>query len=165
MTQITIAKNESDYNTIARLAEIVWKEHYTPIIGNQQVDYMLDKFQSANAIKNQVSEGAAYYILKSQEQDLGYLSVSRKKDSLFLSKLYVLSSSRGKGIGKIAMQFIESETKRLGYSKISLTVNKYNKASIKAYEKMGFKRIKDLVIDIGRGFIMDDYYMEKKLHP
>ena len=165
MAKITIVNTELDYKTIAGLAEIIWKEHYTPIIGIQQVDYMLDKFQSAKAIKNQVSEGAAYYILKFEEQDLGYLSVSRKKDSLFLSKLYVLSSSRGKGIGKTAMQFIESETKRLGYTKISLTVNKYNKASIKAYKKMGYKKIKDLVIDIGRGFIMDDYYMEKKLHP
>jgi len=153
MTQITIANTELDFKTIAGLAEIIWKEHYTPIIGIPQVDYMLDKYQSVKAIKNQVSEGAAYYILKSKEQALGYLSISRKEDSLFLSKLYVLSSLRGKGIGKTAMQFIESETIRLGYTKISLTVNKYNKASIKAYEKMGFEKIKEVVFDIGMAIL------------
>ena len=58
MTQITIANSELDYNTIADLADIIWKEHYIPIIGIPQVDYMLKKFQSAKAIKEQISDGA-----------------------------------------------------------------------------------------------------------
>ena len=165
MINFTLANTEFDFNTIASLAEIIWKEHYTPIIGIEQVNYMLDKFQSPETIQEQILNGAKYYTIKFEGNAKGYLSISKKEDSLFLSKLYVLSSSRGKGIGKSAMQFIESESNRLGYNKISLTVNKYNKASIKAYEKMGFIKIKDLVIDIGRGFIMDDYYMEKQLHP
>ena len=61
------------------------------------------------------------------------------------------------------MKFIQDKAEQLGYSSISLTVNKYNEASIKAYEKMGFKKVKDIVIDIGNGFVMDDYLMEKKV--
>jgi len=163
MTKITIANNELDYKTIASLAEFIWQEHYIPIIGIQQVDFMLHKFQSTKAIKEQISEGASYYLIKHQGNTIGYLSFYKKKDSLFLSKLYVLSSSRGKGIGKTAMNFIQSKAEQFGYYKMSLTVNKFNTASIKAYEKMNFKKIKDVVIDIGNGFIMDDYLMEKKL--
>ena len=163
MTKIIIANTELDYKIISNLAALIWKEHYIPIIGIQQVDYMLTKFQSVNAIKEQITEGASYYLIKHQGNTIGYLSFYKKKDSLFLSKIYVLSSLRGKGIGKIAMKFIQSEAEQLGYSKISLTVNKFNTASIKAYEKMNFKKIKELVIDIGNGFIMDDFLMEKKL--
>ena len=165
MTKFTLANTELDYNTIASLAEIIWKEHYIPIIGIQQVDYMLEKFQSAKAIQQQILEGASYYIISHEDTNVGYLSFSKKKDSLFLSKLYVLSSSRGKGIGKSAMDFIQDNAEKKGFTSISLTVNKYNTASIKAYEKMGFKKMKAIVMDIGNGYIMDDFLMEKKLNP
>ena len=161
MTKFTLANTELDYNTIASLAEIIWKEHYIPIIGIQQVDYMLEKFQSAKAIQQQILEGASYYIISHEDTNVGYLSFSKKKDSLFLSKLYVLSSSRGKGIGKSAMDFIQDNAEKKGFASISLTVNKYNTASIKAYEKMGFKKMKAIVMDIGNGYIMDDFLMEK----
>ncbi len=165
MAKFTLANNELDYNTIASLAEIIWKEHYIPIIGIEQVDYMLEKFQSAKTIKEQILEGASYFIIKHQDTNVGYISFSKKKDSLFLSKIYVLSSLRGKGIGKSAMNFIQDEAVKKGLMSISLTVNKYNTASINPYEKMGFKKIKAIVIDIGNGYIMDDYLMEKKLNP
>jgi ribosomal protein S18 acetylase RimI-like enzyme len=42
-----------------------------------------------------------------------------------------------------------------------LTVNKNNVNAIKAYEKMGFRNVGSLVQDIGDGFVMDDYAMEK----
>jgi hypothetical protein len=32
-----------------------------------------------------------------------------------------------------------------------------------AYQKIGFEIIEELVIDIGNGFIMDDYKMEKSI--
>ena len=50
-----------------------------------------------------------------------------------------------------------------GKSVISLTVNKHNSNSIEAYKKMGFEIIRPMVTDIGSGYVMDDYYMEKKL--
>lgn len=165
MAQIKIANTDLDYSTIASLAEIIWKEHYIPIIGIEQVEYMLEKFQSAKTVKEQIFDGAFYFIISLQDTNVGYLSFSNKKDSLFLSKLYVLSSSRGKGIGKSAMKFIQEEAEKKKSTSISLTVNKYNTASIKAYEKMGFKKIKAIVMDIGNGYIMDDYLMKKKLNP
>jgi len=141
----------------------IWDEHYTPIIGSLQVDYMLKKYQSVPAIEDQVRQGVEYYLLNYESIPVGYLSFFRKEDSLFLNKLYVLSSYRGKGIGKKAMSFIEHKTKELGCDSISLTVNKYNTNSIKAYEQMGFKNIKAVVQNIGNDFVMDDYFMEKKI--
>ncbi|PHR69409.1 MAG: GNAT family N-acetyltransferase [Lutibacter sp.] len=163
MTTIVIANKNSDFKLITELASIIWKEHYTPIIGIEQVEYMLEKFQSVSAIKKQIEEGAKYFMISHEDSAVGYLSVSKKENSLFLSKIYILSSSRGKRIGKTAMQFIENLAKEKQCNSISLTVNKYNTNSIKAYEKMGFKNIEELIMDIGNGYVMDDYKMKKKI--
>ena len=163
MTKINIANTESDYKSISELATIIWKEHYTDIIGARQVDYMLKKYQTVEAIKDQIDEGALYYLITHQGSTIGYLSYYKKKDCLFLSKIYILKESRGKGIGKKAMHFLETTAEHLGYPSISLTVNKNNKSTIKAYEKIGFKQIREVVIDIGNDFVMDDYIMEKEL--
>ena len=161
MIKAKTANTTKDLQTIENLGFIIWHEHYTPIIGLSQVEYMLDKFQSVVAIENQIQENYSYYILTFDENPVGYLSVVEKDNSLFLSKIYVLKSERGKGIGKFAMGFVQKKAKELKLNSIVLTVNKYNSNAIKAYEKMGFRIIGELVQDIGGGFVMDDYKMEK----
>ncbi len=89
------------------------------------------------------------------------MSVLPKGKELFLNKLYLKSSERGKKFGKKAIQFVGNLAKEKNLRKITLTVNKYNTNSINAYEKMGFKNIGPVIQDIGNGFIMDDYKMEK----
>ncbi|MBJ6368559.1 GNAT family N-acetyltransferase [Snuella sedimenti] len=164
MITITIANTHKDYSKIAELADLVWREHYIPIIGNAQVDYMLKTFQSVDAISQQVSDGYSYYFLNYHNDAVGYIAVKEEADALFLSKVYVLSSYRGKKIGKAAMHFIEERAKRMQLKTVQLTVNKYNLESIKAYKKLGFINKGPLVKDIGQGFIMDDYLMEKTLN-
>ncbi|NAS29950.1 GNAT family N-acetyltransferase [Flavobacteriaceae bacterium R38] len=163
MTIINKAETNADFQQIAGLAKIIWSEHYTPIIGAQQVEYMLEKFQSATAIEEQIQQGAAYFLLHFQDKPAGYFSYFKEKDTLFLSKLYVLSTLRGNRIGKKAISFIEDKAKELNCDSITLTVNKYNTNSIKAYEKMGFKNMGATVKDIGEGYIMDDFLMKKDL--
>ena len=51
MIQIKLANLESDFKLIAQLADAIWREHYIPIIGKPQIDYMLDKYQSSKVIK------------------------------------------------------------------------------------------------------------------
>lgn len=163
MITIAAAQTRADYKTIAGLAKTVWTRHYTPIIGERQVAYMLKKFQSASAIEDQVEKGIFYYLLLFKGSPVGYFSFSKKGDFLFLSKLYVLNTARGKGVGKAALSFLESHARELGLKKIKLTVNKDNTHSIRAYEKMGFINLEGIVQDIGHGYVMDDYVMEKVL--
>lgn len=161
MTTIVPAQTRANYKIIADLAKLIWTEHYTPIIGEQQVAYMLDKFQSALAVEDQVEKGIMYYLLLYQDTHVGYFSFSKNEESLFLSKLYVLNSARGNGIGRAALSFIEARAKELDLKKIKLTVNKFNTNSIKMYEKMGFVNIEAIVQNIGNGYVMDDYVLEK----
>lgn len=162
MAQFKLAKTNLDFKTISDLAKSIWTEHYTPIIGLDQVNYMLEKFQSEIAIQNQINiDNYKYYLIIDENTAIGYLSIKNNDDALFLSKIYIDKSCRGKGLGKIAINFIEEQAKDLNCQTIYLTVNKYNINSIVAYQKIGFIKTEELVVDIGNGYIMDDFRMEK----
>ena len=161
MTEIIRAHTNDDIQQIVELATEIWTEHYTSIIGTKQVTYMLEKFQSFQAIKEQILEGVYYDLLLFNNIPVGYTSFYKKDNSLFISKLYVLDQFRGKRIGKTALEYLENKSGELNCDSISLTVNKNNTKSIKVYQKMGFKILDSIVIDIGNGFVMDDYLMEK----
>ncbi len=149
--------------TVERLAREIWSEHYTPIIGKDQVEYMLDKFQSRKAISGQIENGFLYYAVRRGDDYIGYLGVLPKRDTgeLCISKIYIRSEERGKGYGKKAMEFIDDVARRESLDRMTLTVNKDNAGSIKAYRRMGFRIVDSIVQDIGGGFVMDDYRMEK----
>ena len=101
--EFKIVDNKKAIAQVAKLAKDIWNQHYLPMIGNEQVDYMLDKFQSESAIEQQIAEGYKYYIILDKENEnqieSGYFSIKDKGEKLFLSKLYVLDYCRGKGIG------------------------------------------------------------------
>lgn len=148
----------------ANLADLIWNEHYVPIIGQDQVNYMIDKFQSPAAIENQIqNENYEYYIIYHQSEPSGYLSIKHTGNELFLSKFYVIKEKRGTGLGKEGFSFIAGKAKELGVQRITLTVNINNINSIKAYERLGFKNDGPVIADIGGGFMMDDFRMSYEL--
>ena len=157
--------NDELIDKTASLAADIWTRHYVPIVGAEQVEYMLDKFQSAAAIKNQIESGYIYYLLYYSEQVVGYFAVENQFEqaTLFISKYYIREDFRGRGFGRICMTFIEDLCRESGLDKLSLTVNKHNTASIAVYEKLGFYNAGGVVADIGGGFVMDDYIMVKDI--
>jgi diamine N-acetyltransferase len=164
--QIIPVFTKAEIDIVAGLAKIIWPEHYVPIIGQEQVDYMVAKFQSPEAIENQVrNEGYSYFIITSSGQPVGYIGIIEKTNELFLSKIYILSDERGKGFGQCGINFLTAQCRNKGLGYITLTVNKYNLRSISAYEKMGFEKYGEVVGDIGSGYVMDDYLMRKRIYP
>lgn len=156
---ITYQKVEKqNIKELASLAYAIWHEYWTCLLSLEQIDYMVENFQSEHAIKNQIeNENYTYYFIVDDGEKAGYFGISDKGEYLFLSKLYIKKEFRHKGIGTKAFEKI----KELANNKpIRLTVNKQNINSIKAYEKWGFKTIDAVVTDIGSGFVMDDYIME-----
>lgn len=158
--RILLIKKNKEVLEVEKLGKEIWTEHYEPIIGIDQVNYMLDKFQSEKAISQQIDEGYEYYQLVEKDELIGYIAVEKRDEALFLSKIYIQKSQRGKGFGKQAMDFVFNRARDLNCSLVRLTVNKYNSNSIKTYEKIGFKNIGPAVFDIGNGYIMDDFIFE-----
>jgi len=143
--------------TVVSLANIIWPEHYSDIIGPEQVTYMLGSLHSEVVITQEVESGKSlYFLIQSDGKNVGYIGLQLNPDELFLSKLYLLDSARGLGLGHKAMAFITELARDNSLPRISLTVNKHNTNSIKAYYKMGFTKTGDLCVDIGGGYQMDD---------
>ena len=159
-TIINQVQTASDITLVEMLATKIWHEHYPQIIGKEQVDYMLAKYQSFPAIKRQINDGVSYYLLYENNHPVGYFSYHFESDALFLSKIYVMKEVRGNGVGKHAMQFITSKAHEQPVKRVKLTVNKYNLDSIEFYKSLGFATVDSVEKDIGGGFIMDDYVME-----
>ncbi len=145
---------------IESLAGKIWPEYYAPIIGEAQVAYMLEKFQSKKAVLAQLQEGFLYYLIQNKENgDIGYMAIQPRGTELFLSKLYLLKDARGKGFSRPLLEWLKSFSQERGLSKITLTVHKRN-PSVGIYQRLGFRITGPRVTDIGNGFVMDDYHME-----
>ncbi|MCL2735403.1 MAG: GNAT family N-acetyltransferase [Propionibacteriaceae bacterium] len=148
---------------IAALAKEIWTEHYTPLIGADQVAYMLSTVQSPQRIAEDIEQrGYRYWIAEDEEtgRPVGYCGAVQEANRLFLSKLYVLNSYRAHGLSRQFLNLLEHWRVAAELPTIQLTVNKTNAGSIAAYEKLGFRTVKAIVTDIGGGFFMDDYVME-----
>jgi len=164
--QINKVTTSSQVDLVASLAKTIWPDHYSPIIGKEQVDYMLGKYQTPKSILAQMDqEGNYYFLIYSDFVPVGYIGIIEKHNELFLSKLYILSAERGKGIGHAAIDFLKARCREIGAPYITLTVNKQNLNSISAYEKLGFENYGEVVTDIGKGYVMDDYLMRLRISP
>ena len=153
-------KNKKQAERAAQLAKEIWEEYYPTIITQEQIHYMIDTFQSAEAIKNQIQEGMQYYLAVSGEDEIGYLAYAAEKDcSLFLSKIYIKRNFRNRGKGREMFAFILDQAQKQKLKTVRLTVNKNNTASVEKYLKMGFSITDSVVKNIGNGFYMDDYVM------
>ncbi|MDR1695674.1 MAG: GNAT family N-acetyltransferase [Endomicrobium sp.] len=159
--QITEVNNKELIEKTASLADEIWHEHYINLITLSQIDYMVQKFQSPEAISKQISnEKYSYFLIKSDSGSFeGYFAVAPKSGCLFLSKIYVRKESRKKGYARKSVEFIKEFAKSLNLDNIVLTVNRENTGSIEAYKKMNFKIRGEINQDIGSGFYMNDYEM------
>ena len=113
--------------------------------------------------KKQFDGEYEYYYCLVDGKKAGFIGLEYEKDALFLSKLYLAKEYRGRGLASKMFAFIEKQAIDNGYRKIYLTCNKYNRHSLDVYAKKGFEIVESVVTDIGSGFVMDDYVLEKKI--
>lgn len=164
MIVLTEVESEEQIKRVAGLADEIWHQHFTPIIGAGQVEYMLGKFQSVDAMKRQMGqEGYTYLMAADGDEPVGYTGFKKEGNRMFLSKLYVKESYRHQGVGKLMFEEIRKRSE--GLDNIYLTVNKYNDVTIAIYRHMGFQLIDSVVTDIGGGYVMDDYIFQYSLMP
>ncbi|WP_319558519.1 GNAT family N-acetyltransferase [Thiomicrorhabdus sp.] len=163
--EIVQVKTPEEVVSLAELAKNIWNQHFTPIIGQAQVDYMLKNFQSAEAIQQQLNDGGEYYLAYVDGERSGYtcLIADQQSSKMMLSKLYVQSSRRGSGIGKALLDYAEQRAQMLGMSALWLTVNRFNDGPVAWYKRQGFAIVDELKKDIGNGFFMDDFIMQKEI--
>lgn len=165
MDDIVEIRTEKQISALADLAAEIWMDHYVPIVGKEQVVYMLKHFQSKEAITEQLSRGYEYFSIFHNDELKGYMALLADKNcsSILISKLYVKKSARGYGLGKKMLCFVVGLCRRRRIKSIWLTVNKNNHTALKWYSHAGFRITEEIVQDIGGGFVMDDFRLEKSV--
>lgn len=157
-----------DRAALAALASEIWHEYWPALIGDAQTDYMVENFQSLEAIERDMREHAYEYWFMRAEDDgriAGYTGgrVEPETNRFFISKIYLRAEERGHGFASQTIRFYEDLCRARGLAALYLTVNKHNDLGVRAYRGKGFETIDSVETDIGQGFIMDDFIMEKRI--
>ncbi|MBQ1254055.1 MAG: GNAT family N-acetyltransferase [Alistipes sp.] len=151
---------EADVCRMTKVAEVVWREANTAFCTPEQVEYMIEMFQSYEAVSGQLVHGYRYFLVEEAGEILAYFGVQPQGERLFLSKFYILKEHRGKGIFSLGLEYMCDLCRELQLDTIYLTVNRRNFHACEVYLHKGFRIAEEAVADIGCGFVMDDYIME-----
>ena len=160
------ALTEADFGTLALLGQTIWLAHYTKIISVEQINYMLaGRYTPQELRKYLASDDRWLDLLSVGSRHVGYCSYARTATAggMKLEQLYLLQRFQGRGLGGFMLRHVEDRTRGFGLKVLSLQVNKHNVDAIAVYRKAGFTLRAEAVFDIGNGFVMDDYVMQKIL--
>lgn len=152
-----------DIPLIRDMAYKIWPETYGNILAKDQLDYMLGLLYSEARLTADMQKGTEFVMLYDGVQPIGFAAIGLEEPQVYkLHKIYVLPSYQGKGAGKFIINELITAIKRKGAIALLLNVNRHNPAR-GFYEKLGFAVIKEEDVDIGNGYFMNDYVMEKKV--
>ncbi len=157
---------EADIEPLIALGRTIWLAHYVPLIGADQVDYMMrQRFTPDNLRRYLPAHGPWLDVLRSAGELIGYTScaLSGPAREMKLEQLYLAHARHGCGFGYRMLKHVEQRALALGCRGLVLQVNKQNGGSLAFYGKAGFTVREEAVFDIGQGYVMDDYVMEKRL--
>jgi ribosomal protein S18 acetylase RimI-like enzyme len=160
------ALTEDDFKAVASLGTTIWRSHYSKIVSMAQIDYMLAERCAPEHLRSYLdSEIRWFEILWVGEKPVGYCSYSLDSNysEMKLEQIYLLEEYRGKGLGGLMIRHVEAEARKKNIRLLMLQVNKHNKVSIAIYRKAGFQVREEAIFDIGNGYFMDDYVMEKTI--
>ena len=143
------------------LALQIFPVTYQEIVEPEQIDYMMDLFYTPENLRKQYESGQTFLIIYTEGKPSGYASYTplNENGEYKLNKIYVDTRQQGKGLGKNLINEVISLVGNAGGKSLQLNVNRFNKA-VGFYKSMGFVVKKEELLDIGKGYFMDDYVME-----
>ncbi|MGI6217498.1 MAG: GNAT family N-acetyltransferase, partial [Coriobacteriales bacterium] len=172
-------ETDGQIEELAEMAAQIWGEYWPSIIGQDQTDYMVEKFQSVEAITRDLREhNYRYWVLREQDghavgftggaveemsDDPVHNSLIHHSDVIdekwprrfFISKIYLYKSERGKHYASRVIEFYEKLCRDEGFPVMYLTVNRGNELGIRAYLGRGFEIVDEVDSPIGHGFVMN----------
>ncbi len=154
-----------DVPAIAALAREIWQATYPGIITQEQIDFMLEQRYGHERLYDDLEDlqQMARPGLPRWSPRVGFAFSEIYKGEFKLDKLYIHPDVQRRGVGGQLIAHVAERAKKAGYPCVILQVNKRNVNAINSYQKYGFVVREVTVDDIGHGYVMDDYVMEKKL--
>lgn len=149
-----------DIPLIQEIAEEAWRPTYDAILTEEQTQYMLPMMYAHEVLEKQIE---IFLILEIDGKGIGYCAFEQTSlTEAKLNKLYLRPNLKQKGAGSFIIEQISDKARSMGLSSIYLNVNKQNSA-VDFYLKKGFIKEREMVLDIGSGYVMDDYVMRLML--
>lgn len=160
-----VRATDADLAEISRLAGLIWRAHYPGIISAEQIEYMLARMYALEVLREEVLRGGIRYDrLILAGEGAGFAACGPAQPGVVkLHKLYVRPEWHGRGFGSLLLRHCEREAAKGGAKRLILSVNKQNAKAIAAYRRNGFTLLESVTVDIGGGFVMDDYVFGKDL--
>jgi ribosomal protein S18 acetylase RimI-like enzyme len=152
-----------DVNAVSEMAARIWRNHYVPdIVSAEQIAFMLPRVASPQAFAAQLADkNRRLWLVRIGDMPAGYAGVEDKGGGhWFIDKLYVDNSLQRTGLG---FALLSHCINTLTPKQLMLRVNRKNINAINFYFKHGFVIDSLNVLDIGGGFVMDDFIMRKTL--
>ena len=158
---LPVGNDKSLINKVSSLAKSIYLPHYADCLNYKTAEKMYEIYQTPKAIEYATNKGEEYYLVQLLNDYAGYYSVDIRDDQkrIFLSKLYLDSKCRGKGIGRYIINLITQLAKSRDISAIDLMVCKDN-PTCEIYKKLGFKILKSIYRKSKGGLVDDDYLMK-----
>ena len=151
--------------TIKDLAYKIWPATYGAILSEIQLAYMLDLFYNEKALQQNIDDKHNFILIQENDEIVGFADYElhyKNEPTTRIHKIYILPDTQGKGLGKKLIQHIENKALGAQNVKLSLNVNRFNKAKY-FYESQGFKIAFEEDVQLDFGYLMEDYRMEKLL--
>lgn len=147
------------------LAYTIWPDTYGEILSEAQLDYMLENFYALPALEKQLEDNHVFLLAEENGKYYGFSSYElncNRSGKTKLHKIYVLPETQGKGLGKLILTEVEKAARLAKNTHLFLNVNRYNIAQ-EFYKRLGFDIVHEEDIEIGNGYLMEDFVMEKPL--
>lgn len=153
-----------DIPAIAALAREIWQATYPGIITQAQIDFMLEQRYGVERLYDDLEQADKWLDQAFVEgRRVGFAFSELYRGEFKLDKLYVHPDVQRCGVGGQLIEHVAQRARQQGYDHLILAVNKRNENAIASYRKHGFRVRESVVEDIGSGYVMDDYVMEKVL--
>ena len=175
---IFAAHTAEHFAMIEALARRIVPDFYAPFFDKATAEYLVESGHTAAALAAQVAKGYRHYLIGAGETSgeagetlseaggraVGYFALGlREDDGVLLSHFYILREYRGRGLGQLAMEFIDRQVTAMGARRIELFVLRENIAAVGLYRKNGYVVAGEVLTRLGNGAVLEDYLMRKAI--
>ena len=160
---IITAHTDEHFATIEGLARRIVPDFYAPFFERTTAEYLVESGHTAAALGALAGRGYLQYMIEMEGRAVGYFSLVLEGERVLLSHFYLLREYRGRGLGQLAMEFIDRQVRAMGARRIELYVLRENTAAVGLYRKNGYAVAEEVLTRLGNGAVLEDFLMRKEV--
>ena len=164
--RLTVARPDQ-LSIVGSLAHDIWHRYYPSIISKAQIDYMLRQRYSADAMEERFKiRGTTMLIAWLGPLAVGFAVQSIPEDTLdevTLDAFYLHPDHHRRGLGRVFMEQVVDHLHHQPRNTLALNVNRRNITAINFYFRQGFIIRSAVDVNLGHGFVGDDFVMARAL--